>query len=428
MLRLLISLLFLGVLGLLGHGYYSQLFPKEHAYVTELVTRMDIIEKVAVSGFAEPIERRQVQPDIPQGAVVEEVYVDFNSVVTKDQPLARLSADESELQLERAKIGVTSARAAKSAAEAGLQSAISALGMARAKEESAVKAQNRLRSLDPTTVSSDNRTNADAAVKGSRAAVAAAESEIRRCEALISQADQGIENALKLFRLAELQVQKSVLKSPIDGFVINIDCHVGDIVGRPKLMLGEGSTAPFEIASPLDQMRAIVKLSEADYSRVRKGQAAVFTVEAYPNEKFTGAVEQIRNSFGGDRTAVTYPTVISFKNRKDENGEWMVRPRATVSADIQIREVKGVLAIPNAALLFAPTGKVSEEIPAIDEGEAIVWVRVDPKRISPRKIVKGITNGNVTQVIKGDIKEGDAVVIAEPVKPESGFQGLPIGG
>lgn len=427
MLRLFLFLLVLGVVGLLGYGYYNQLFPKEKEFITEKVIRADIVEQVAVSGAAEPLERRTVQADIPQGAVVESVLVDYNQTVKKGQPLARLVDDEQRLRFEQAKIGVTTAMAAKKAAEAGVQSAKGALRIAQAKEEAALKSKSRLQNTDDSLLSADNKSNVDIGVKGAQAGVAVAESEIQRLTSMGAQADQAIENANRLLRLAELQVEKTTLKSPIDGYVYSMDIHIGDIVGRPKLVMMEGGGAPFDIASPPDEMQAVVKLSEADYSRVRVGQSVSFTVEAYPEEKFKGEVTQIRNAPTNDRTATTYPTVIKFQNRKDKNGEWMIRPRATVSADIRIREVKNTLAVPNSALLFAPSGK-TDPIPSLGDGEGVVWISLGQGRLSPRKIKKGITNGVHTQIIDGELKDGDALVTAEPVKNGSGFQGLPIGG
>jgi HlyD family secretion protein len=430
MLRLLLVLLIVGVVALLGHGYYNQLFPQEKEYLAEKVVKTDVVEQVAVSGAAEPLERRIVQADIPQGAVVEEIFVDYNSPVKKDQILAKLADEEQRLALDRAKIGVDTAVAMKRAADAGLETARSAARGARAKEEAAQKSRSRVEETDPTIVSPDAKSNAELGVKATQAAVAAADAQILQTSATASSAEKAIENARKLLRLAELQIDKTRLKSPIDGFVYNMDIHVGDIVGRPKLvMMDGGSGAPFEIASPPDVMQAVVKLSEADYSRVRVGQSVSFTVEAYPEEKFSGEVTQIRNAPTNDRTATTYPTVIRFKNRKDKHGEWMIRPRATVSADIRIREVKNTLVVPNAALLFAPSSKQAEQIPALAEGEGIVWLSLGHGRITPKKIKKGITNGVYTQILEGDLKEGDPLVTAEPAKNGSGgFQGLPLGG
>jgi HlyD family secretion protein len=428
MLRLLLFLLVVGVVGLLGHGYYNQLFPKEKEYFTEKVVKMDVVEQVAVSGAAEPLERRIVQADIPQGAVVEEVFVDYNSPVKKGQVLARLADDEQRVRYEQAKIAVDAAEAMKKAAEAGLQTAKSALTIAQAKEEDSRRTKANVNQLDEGVVSSDSRSRADLGVKGAVAGVAVAQGEIKRTIALSAQADQNIENAKRLLRLAEMQIEKTTLKSPIDGYVFNMDVHVGDIIGLPKFVMMEGSGAPFEIASPPEEMQAVVKLSEADYSRVRVGQKVTFTVEAYPEEKFTGEVTQIRNAPTNDRTATTYPTVIRFKNRKDKNGEWMIRPRATVSADIRIREEKNKLVVPNAALLFAPSTKQTEEIPALGEGEGIVWLSHGHGRMSPRKIKKGITNGSYTQILSGELKEGDPLITAEPAKNGGGFQGLPLGG
>ena len=428
MLRLLIFLLVIGVVALLGHGYYNQLFPHEKEYFTEKVTRMDVVEQVAVSGAAEPLERRIVQADIPQGAVVEEIFVDYNTPVTKGQVLAKLADDEQKLQLDRARIAVATAVSGKKAADAGLETVKTAAQGARVKEEQAQRTKSRVESTDPTILASGAKSDADLGLKATQLAVAAAEAQILQTSAVANQAEKAIEAANRLLKLAELQVEKTKLKSPIDGYVFNMDVHVGDIVGRPKLVMMEGSGAPFEIASPPEEMQAVVKLSEADYSRVRVRQSVTFTVEAYPEEKFAGEVTQIRNAPTNDRTATTYPTVIRFKNRKDKNGEWMIRPRATVSADIRIREVPSTLVVPNAALLFAPSTKQTEPIPTLGEGEGIVWLSNGHGRMSPRKIKKGITNGAYTQILSGELKEGDPLITAEPAKNGGSFQGLPLGG
>jgi len=431
MLRLFLFLLVLGVAALLGHGYYSQLFPQEKEYITEKVSRIDVVEQVAVSGAAEPLDRRVVQADIPQGAVVEKIYVDYNSPVKKDQVLAELADDDQRILYEQAKIGVETAEATKRAAEAGLDTARSALAGAKAKEEATQQTKKRVNESDQELLSKEAKTNADLSVKGAQAAVAAAEAQILQTTAMATSAQKGIENAKRVLRRAELQLEKTKLKSPMDGFVYNMDIHVGDNVGRPKLVMmpDGGSGAPFEIAAPLDNMQAVVKLSEADYSRVRVKQPVTFSVEAYPEEKFTGEVTQIRNAPTSDRTATTYPTVIRFKNRKDKNGEWMVRPRATVSADIRIRTEPKALVVPNAALLYAPSAKQTDPLPTLGEGEAIVWIHLGHGRLAPRKIKKGITDGVHTQVLDGDVKEGDPLVTAEPAKNGgNGFQGLPLGG
>ncbi|HVJ79521.1 MAG TPA: efflux RND transporter periplasmic adaptor subunit [Planctomycetia bacterium] len=427
MLRLLLTLLFAGVVALVGYGYYLQRYPKTKQYLVDKVVRTDIVEQVAVTGAAEPLERRLVQPDLPQGATVEELLVDYNTEVKKGQVLARLAGEEQQIAYDRAKIAVDTARSMKTAAEAGLESARQALVGAQAKEESARKTRTRLDS-NPEAISNEVRDQSEIGLRGAKAMSLAAQSEIKRAESLNVQAEKGVENAQRLLRLAELQVKKTLVTSPIDGFVLNLDVRVGDIIGRPRLVLQpDAPAAPFELATPLDKMRAVVKLSEADYSRIKIGQKAIFTVEAYPDEKFTGTVTQIRNSPGGDRTATTYPTVIEFANRRDpKTNEWLVRPRATVSADIQVREVKGAVAVPNAALLFAPSRASPIEIPSLGDGEGVVWVKDPAGEPVPRKIKKGITNGNLTQILEGDVREGEAVITAEPVAESNGFQGLPL--
>lgn len=426
MLRLLLGLLVVVVIGLLGHGYWSQLHPRETAYVTAKVVRADITEVVGVTGQAEPLQIRPVLPDIPQGALVEKVYVDYNDPVEADQGLADLSSDLQQIQVSMARVAKDSADLAAKAADSGVTSAQAALDVAKAKQGAEQKRLEGIKKLSEAVRPENQLEAAEQMIKAVDAGVNLAASELKRAKVGKEFAGTEKEKAKLSEKSADLQLRKTKLKSPIKGFVLNIDLKVGDIVGRPKMSLNpDGGAGGIEIASPLDRMRGIVKVSEADLGRVRVGQTAIFSVDAFPEEKFPAKVTQIRNSPSGDRTGVTYPTVLEFDNRKGSDGQWLVRPRATVSADIEIRRVTNVLAVPNAALLFTPSEKGGEGIPQIEGGEAIVWVLGPNKRPQPRKIRKGITNGNLTEVVKGEgLHEGDIVITAEPTARESGFSGL----
>ena len=406
--------------------YYVTANPTVVAYTFEQVRRADIVEAVAVTGNAEPVEVRNVESQ--SLGVVQEVLVDYNDEVTEGQVLARLSSDiervqlsQAETQLKAAKAGVRLADATVDTAQAGVRAAEAAVSAAR-------------RELERTTTISAKeliqKAKVDSAqdlVNKAEAGLAEALSRVKQAEAAKTQAEDLVEEASVAVHLANLRLEKTELKANMTGIVLNRSIRVGDAVGRPKFSLTQPSSALFEIAKSLDHMRAIVSVNEADYSRVKKGLKATFTVDTYPDEIFEATVVQIRNSPTSDRTAVNYATVLEFENRRDPNtGEWMVRPRSTVSADIEIRKVENVTAVPNAALLYSPEN-FDLDLPPVGKGEALVWVQAPEGKPQPKVIRMGITDGVWTQVLGGELESGTNVITSEPVVDRSSGFKLPIG-
>jgi HlyD family secretion protein len=135
----------------------------------------------------------------------------------------------------------------------------------------------------------------------------------------------------------------------------------------------------------------------------------------------------VRNTPTADRLAVSYETVIEFANRKDPHtGEWMVKPQATVSADIEISKAENVLAVPNAAVQFTPA-KFDIEIPKVEKGQRVLWVLMPDGRTEPRVVRIGISDGRWTQITEGDIKPGEEVIVEEHTEKKTQFR-LPFGG
>lgn len=452
--RTLLVVLLVIVGSLVGLNYYHAAHPREINYITDTARRTDITENVPVTGFAEPIMVRNVQAEIL--GTVEEVLVDYNEAVKKGQVLLRLSDDIQRVELMGAKakllaaeVALPTSEAAVLAAEAALQSAdayvraanagltAAEADLSAATREYETARQNVEKNIIPKSKADsllDQKNKAEAQVQEALSKIEQAKAGRVQAEYLAKQAQAGkrqavaqIEAAKVGVEAAELNLKKCELQSTMDGIVLNKDVRVGDTVGRPKVSLTDGAGAIFEIAAPLDHMRAIVKVSEADYSRVRVGQIATFSVDAYPNEKFTANVMQVRYAPTAERTAVSYATELQFDNRKDSSsGEWMVKPRSTVSADIKIREARGVLAVPNSALLFTPS-KFNEDIPGVNENERIVWSLGPEKTPVPRKIAVGITDGITTEVVGGDLKEGDTVITGQPEEQKRSFR-LPFAG
>ena len=144
---------------------------------------------------------------------------------------------------------------------------------------------------------------------------------------------------------AAVNLQRCTIYSPVDGTVISRDVDVGQTVAASL-------SAPtlFVIANDLTKMQIDANVSEADIGTVAEGQDVEFTVDAFPDSKFTGKVVQIRNSPTTVQNVVTYDTVISVSNP-----DLKLRPGMTANASIVIAQRDGVLKIPNAAFRFRPT-------------------------------------------------------------------------
>ncbi|MFO0946320.1 MAG: efflux RND transporter periplasmic adaptor subunit [Planctomycetota bacterium] len=412
------------IVGIVAASYYLSVRQPEVAYFTDKVRMDEITEVVPVTGYAEPTEVRVVQSEVL--GVVEEVMVDFNDEVKQGDVLARLSSDLQRMQLMKAEADLESAEASVLKAESAKEEAYAARERAVALLDAAEREYSNAKDLVAKSVVEQSKADmAMDAVRQAQAGVAQANSGIKQAEAGKALAASLVSAARAALQAAQLNLEKTELRSNLNGIILNKSIRVGDAVAPgPKVSLSESSPAIFEIAAPLNRMQAIVKVSEADYSRVKKGQKATFTIDAYPDEKFEATVKSVRDAPTSDRTAVSYATVLEFENRTDPNsGEWMVKPRSTISADIEVRRAGRVLAVPNGALLYSPA---NASIPSLKPNESLVWTVKPGEKPVAHAVKTGISNGMATQLLEGDLKEGDLVITGEPVATSAGFQ-IPIG-
>lgn len=427
--RLFLVLLALVLGGIAATNYYISQHPHAITYRTDKVVVTDITEVVAVTGYAEPIEVRNVQAEIP--GVIEKVLVDFNDNVKKDQPLAVLTGDLQKQQLKQAEALLKKAEAAVAVAESERGRANAGLSLAEATVNMARQQMERAKSLATSgTVERVKEEEAETNFKRANAGAAEAQSNINKANAgkMVAEADR--KSAQNAVDAANMILEKTLLKSNMDGVILNKNIRVGDTVPKPQVSLMDEPSALFTLSAPLNRMQAIVKVNEADYSRVKEGQKAVFSVDAYPTVKFEARVKQIRNAPTSDRTAVSYATVLEFENRKDRwSNEWMVKPRSTVSADIQIKSIEKVVAIPNAALLFTPSDS-NIKLPELKERQAVIWRVGKDKKPEYLIVERGISNEKYTHmaatVAGGELKEGDELITSEPPPEKSKFS-LPVG-
>jgi len=184
-----------------------------------------------------------------------------------------------------------------------------------------------------------------------------------------------------------------VIRSPIDGMVISRSVDVGQTVAASL-------QAPtlFTIAENLVKMQVHTSIDEGDIGKVRAGQDALFTVSAYPGERFTGKVVQVRNEPKTEQNVVTYDTILSA-----DNPDLKLKPGMTATVSIIIDKREGVKKVLNAALSFKPE--------SVTPNPRKVWILNEGGELQPIGVEVGITDGTYTE-IKGDsLQEGQEVIL-----------------
>jgi HlyD family secretion protein len=230
------------------------------------------------------------------------------------------------------------------------------------------------------------RANADA----TKAAVRSAEASLAQARAAMKQ--------------AEVNLAYTTIVSPIDGVVISRNVDVGQTVAA-------AFQAPtlFTIAEDLRKMQVHCNVSEADVGRLKPGMTATFTVDAWPSERFSGTIHEVRFAPQTLQNVVTYDAVIDV-----DNPELKLKPGMTASVTVVVAQREDVLRIPNAALRFRPSAELQRQIPADfrtdpSPDRRIAWVlRGDePQPVSLRV---GLSDGTVTEVVEGALQPGNKLV------------------
>ena len=374
-----------GAPGYFGWAYFAQ--DSGYVYTTQKVTRGDLTVIVTATGTVQPITQVDVSSAI--SGIVRKVNVDYNSTVYRGDVLAELDADTLQA-------GVASARAHLVVANANVAKAKATSNASIATYERQAALFNRgvmsAQTLEDTRLTMDA---ADAALKAVEA------------EVLVADAD---------LKLAETNLAKTLITSPIDGVVLTRDVNEGSTIAASL-------SAPvlFSIAGDLKRMEVQVDVDEADIGNVAVGQTGTFTVDAYPDRTFPAEITEIRFVSETINNVVTYKALLSV-----DNSELFLRPGMTATADIVVNTVRDALLVPNAALRYTPPAEESSgggllsmfgppdtgtattaELPG---GARTLWVMRDKVPVEAT-VVTGATDGQNTELKSGDLVEGDAVVL-----------------
>src|SRR5215472_361365 len=356
---------------ILGLGYtYSQQSSAE-AFLTAPVERGSIATLVKASGTIEAVVSVDVSSQL--SGRIAQVFVSFNDTVTAGQPIAQIDPEIFAARVNEAKAALKVAKATAEVQKAALERAKVAVANAQTAEKLAEEqsAANKARqdelereflrkvALVRTGAGTERdltqvRALRDAGAADLRAsldqiqmktqAIAIAEAERQMAEANLENAQAVVEQKQAALDQAELDLDRTVLRAPIDGIIIKRDVNPGQTVAVSL----EAKTL-FTIANDLREMEVHGKIDEADVGQLKTGQAAQFTVDAYPDRVFSGKVTQIRKSPEVVQNVVTYTAIISAPNP-----DLLLLPGMTAQLRITVSDTEDVLKIPGQALRFRP--------------------------------------------------------------------------
>lgn len=338
-------------------------------YKSVALERGEIVQAVTANGALGAVQTVAVGSEV-SGKIVD-LFADFNSTVTNGQVLARLDASTYERQLDQAQAELESSQASLKLSQANYR---------RAKEL-----------LDLKLVSQADFDQAEASL-------AQAQASLRLREASLSK--------------VQVDVEKTTIFSPMDGVVISRAVDVGQTVAASL-----NAPTLFTIAQDLRKMRIEAQISEADVGGVEQGQSVTFTVDAFPDRTFTGAVSQVRFEPVIAQNVVNYIAIVDV-----ENEDLKLRPGMTANASVVTARRENALRLPNAALRFRPAGDVSVDGPPVGErrgnrkavggagARRTIYVLDEQGKILGKSVALGITDGNWTEVLGSTLSEGESIV------------------
>jgi HlyD family secretion protein len=362
------------VLILLAAGAFLFFNNKENGpkFRTEKVGKGDIKATVTATGTMNAVVTVLVGTQV--SGTIKTLYVDFNSPVKKGQILAQIDPATFQAQVEQASANVLLAKANVQKSEAALVDA------KRTMERNRVLfARNFIARSDFDTAETNHQSAA--------AQLSASKAQVGQAKAALDFADTNLRYAK--------------IVSPVDGTVISRNVDVGQTVAAsfqtPTL---------FNIAQDLTKMQIDTNVDEADIGKIKVDQPVEFTVDAYADITFKGKVSEVRSAPTTVQNVVTYDVVV-----KVDNPDLKLKPGMTANVSIILADKKGILRIPNAALRFRPAEKGTERGKgALAQKGPGVWV-LENKRPKRTDIATGISDGNYTEIISGDLKEGIDVIV-----------------
>jgi HlyD family secretion protein len=429
MTKRLLMLTVLAVVLVGGGLFYYRLHNAEKKVtpVTAAVTRGDVIAKVDATGTLAAVTTVQVGSQV--SGTIKALHADYNSEVKKGRVVAELDPSLFQTQVEQARATLIKAESDVDRAKVDV-------------DDSAAKARRAQELFDQKLISRNDLETAQATAMQAEASYKSAQAQVTQARAMLNQ--------------NQVNLDHTIIRAPIDGIVISRSVDVGQTVAASM-------SAPtlFVIAQDLQHMQVSASIDESDIGRIAQGQSVTFRVDAYPTQTFRGIVSQVRLEPKTDQNVVSYTTMIDVPNE-----DLKLKPGMTANVTVQVAMNENVLRVPNAALRFRPAAQTGSQTgsgignqgsgvqgspvrgsqvrPTATSGQADGPRGADlPARRSseseagsgprssgggernfgrvfvlrngqlvPVRVRTGVTDGAMTAIVDGDLKEGDQVVTA----------------
>ena len=326
-------------------------------YETTMVEQGNICTTVTATGTIEPVTSVEVGTQV--SGIVSKIYVDYNSEVKAGQVIAELDRTNLISTLESQRASLASAQGSLNYQKANFE---------------------RQKTLFDKGLISAN--------------------DFEQARLSYIQAQQQVTTARQSVKRAETDLGYATITSPINGIVLSKAVEEGQTVAASF-----STPTLFTIAQDLTDMRVIADIDEADIGEVKEGQRVMFTVDAFPNDAFQGAVTQVRRQATTESNVVTYEVVISAPN-----ADLKLMPGLTANVTIYTLEKNNVLTVSAKALRFSPNEALiapDETIQGCDARHKL-WVR-EGKTFKAIPVEIGVTNGTITEIASG-IKAGTEVL------------------
>jgi HlyD family secretion protein len=393
--------------GLSALAMYSRRGGSVPSVQTEAVSRGSVVSVVSATGTLEAVETVQVGTQV--SGTVQTLNADFNSIVRKGQVLARLDPSVILADIERNRANV-----------AGAEADVEGIRVTLADAETKLKRAQEL--FDRQLIAATELDAARIARRTNDAQLKAALAQVTQARATLAQ--------------SEVNLQKTVIASPINGIVISRAVDVGQTVAASL-------QAPtlFTIAADLAHMQLKASIDESDLGSIKEGQHVTFRVDAYPTDVFNGVVKQVRLNPVIESNVVTYAAMIAA-----ENPQLKLKPGMTAALTVETARRDDVLRVPSAALRFKPSAAVLAALSQPEEAatrqkagrpvgtsgdtkgpkpatsgsaSGTVWT-FDGESLAPGLVTVGASDATFTEIVDGPLKEGDRVVTQAMLPPASG--------
>ena len=434
--KAILGLLIIAVLAVILFGFVLKKGDADKPkYRFDTITKGDIEAIVTTSATINPVDLVDVGSQA--SGKITKLYVDFNSVVKAGQVVAELDQDDAKSKVEQN--------------QANYDSALASLEQAKVNLENAKKSYDRTLDLfQRNLVSFEAKETAEANFVTAKVGLTTATARVSQNKAALDS--------------SKVNLAYTIIRSPIDGTVITRSVNIGQTVAA-------SFQAPvlFKVASDLTKMQLSCAVDEADIGRVKEGQKVRFTVDAFQGETFTGAVKQVRNAATTTQNVVTYETIVSA-----ENPQGKLKPGMTATVSIITGEARGVLKVSNSALRYTPNIPAEELKKILDamraqrqaqdgarsgdgqttttpgqtggtrangqtggtraggtitpemmqsfmqrqaqggrRGGGTVWTLDETGKLKPYFVRTGVTDNTVSEIVRGELKEGMKVILGE---------------